>query len=84
MKYYIGTLAELKIIEKKICENSKIPNQKGTEIWATPFETGTTGEYALPVPINGWNGCDYNVMTSGILADEVEEKSIIFNEPEYL
>jgi len=63
--YYVGTLEEMRALDAIICTNSGIPNTKGTSNWAIPRET-LSGDYCIPVPVNGWNGCTFEQMTAGI------------------
>lgn len=74
--YYKGTLEEMQAIESTICTNAGLPNGKGTNNWADPRETVDSGVYAVPVPVDGWNGFTYEDMSSGV--DAVEYESVEF------
>ena len=71
MRYYAGSLEQVNEIENKICVNTDLPNQLGTNRWAIPRETIDVGIFAIPVPIDGWGESTYEQIIVGIDAEQI-------------
>jgi len=73
MRYYVGSLEQVNEIENKICINTDLPNQLGTNRWAIPRETIDVGIFAIPVPIDGWEKNTYEQMIADIEAEQITD-----------
>ena len=73
MRYYVGSLEQVNEIENKICINTDLPNQLGSNRWAIPRETIDAGVFAIPVPIYGWGKSTYEQMIVGIDAEQITD-----------